>query len=548
MRTKVSRLVTVAMVGLVGCLACAQLMAQVRPPIRPPIRPVPRPRIPLALPDLVVSLQGPDRAIPGTEIPLTVTVSNKGARDAPGSAESANAYYVDLILSADADLPVKLAVQPAYAGLTVEDFVEDMLLVGGRISNTRTVRHGESTRYTLTTRIPRKAPPGVYCLGAVVDPADRIAELDEDNNTACHRIAVGATPMPGVRVPPGVTLWVMPYAVGGTPLNNIQPDGLTDYVDGLGCGSMEDSPFGGRLGFRHGYHDAIPTPRISHYRWLYRSGADTTWQEFAEPVSVHYVKEEGGVVTFPVYTLGPKSIAGKSLYEFRPHQPPGFPATRWPTTDWFGDIYSGFLNSQTLPADTYQVKLEIYDSAGNQVVPDDATFHFIVPSRVLPDGTVVTDRTTSLDGGGFVFNLHLDNRPCTASIDAPLIGSSTVADECGFLLYASKSQQVRIAFRAAHPANFARFGFRIVRGIQEASTVSGQVSDPSPGEDYAGDGSGNFHRNFTVAALLGPCPEKAAFSENLDVCAKATNGWGQRLNWLDAHAVRAFALAPQTLR
>ena len=76
--------------------------------------------------------------------------------------------------------------------------------------------------------------------------------------------------------------------------------------------------------------------------------------------------------------------------------------------------------------------------------------------------------------------------------------------------------------------------------------VAADVTAPSP-DGYTGDRNGNFRREFTVAALLGPCPEKAAFAENLHVRAKATNGWRHRLNGLDAHHVRAFALAPELL-
>ena len=336
--------------------------------------------------------------------------------------------------------------------------------------------------------------------------------------------------------------------VGGTTLNHIKPTGLTDYRDSLSTVMMNDAPFGGRLGLRHGYDRRIPTPQMTYYRWLYRRQAETAWHEFTETVAVHYVKERGTVRTFPVYVLGPKGVNGRNLYEFRPDDPPAEAGatTYWPTTDWFADIYSGFLNSAALADGEYLIKLEVFDADGNQARPEDVPFSFIVPTGTTADGTVTTRTPTALDDGGFAFALHIDNRPCRAVIDPPMIGTSIVTGPCGFLLYGAKSQRVKTAFHATHPANFATFLFHIVRGTTPVTRVAADVTAPSP-DGYTGDRNGNFRREFTVAALLGPCPEKAAFAENLHVRAKATNGWRHRLNGLDAHHVRAFALAPELL-
>jgi hypothetical protein len=250
-----------------------------------------------------------------------------------------------------------------------------------------------------------------------------------------------------------------------------------------------------------------------------------------------------------VYNLGPHSVAGRNLYEFRPRRPPAEAgaATYWPTTDWFGDIYAGFLRSQLLADGLYQIKLEVYDARGRLVAPGPGTFRFIVPDSVRPDGTVETELATTLDGAGVVFNLHLDNRACGAEVLPPLLAGRTLAGPCGFLEYASKTQEVRIAFYATHPANFATFGFHIVRGTTVVSSLSEDV-DASGADGYTGDGTGHFYDNPTVADLLGPCPNRAAFSARVYTYAKATNGWHHRLSALDASHVRAFALAPELLR
>ena len=487
------------------------------------------------MPDLIVTLNGPEKVIAGEDVALEVIVSNIGSATAPGSidVEYRKAYHVDLILSSDSDIPLKSAVRPAYA----EDFVEDMLLEGGRISRTVSIPPGGYANYTLNLYIPKNASPGIYCLGAVVDPAKAVDELNEDNNTYCHKINILPPEMAPTEPPAGVDFYVMPYAVGGTPLYNINDSGLTDYAD------IVDAPFGSRLGFRHVYDSRIPTEEIMYYRWLYKDESETEWHEFTETVVVHYEKKELGVLTFPVYTLGPKGVNGMNLYEFKPDSPPE-PGTSWPATDGFGDIYSGFLNSEAISDGKYKIKLEIYDKKGNQVIPANSTFKFIVPTGVDANGTIHTRNATSgeIDNGGFVFSLHIDNRKCSAVIDAPSIGTTSMADECGFLRYTPADETVHIAFHATHPDNFAIFTFSIIRGTKTIISANGEVSAYSVG-DFSGDGNGNFENESLRTKLLEECPE-AAFSENLYVYAKATTGWGHRIYGYDAHAVRAFALSP----
>jgi rhodanese-related sulfurtransferase len=513
------------------------------------------PGAPGEMPDLIVNLNVPEKVIAGEDVALEVIVSNIGSATAPGSIESEIAYYVvDLILSSDDIIPLELAVYPVSAGKTREDFVEDMLLEGGRISRTESISPGNSVSYTLDLYIPEKTSPGIYCLGAVVDPAKTVEELSEENNTYCHKINILPSET-SIHPPEGVDFWVMPYGVGGTTLNNINADGLTNYTDWMSGYTMVDAPFGNppgsRLGFRHGYDGRIPTSEIMYYRWLYKDESETEWNEFTEPVNVHYVKDDHGVVTFPVYSLGPKGINGMNLYEFRPHNAPDVCEstedceTYWPTTDWFADIYSGFLNTYAISNGKHDIKLEIYNETGNQVMPDGIKFEFIVPTGVDGDGTILTREATSgeIDNGGFVFSLHIDNRKCSAIIDAPSIGTTSMADECGFLRYSPGDEVVHIAFHATHPGNFALFNFRIFRGSKEVTSVNGGEVGAHLIGSYDGDGNGNFENETSMGLLLENCLE-AAFSENLYVYAKATTGWGHRINTYDAQAVRAFALSP----
>ncbi|GAB6274526.1 MAG: hypothetical protein STSR0004_13890 [Peptococcaceae bacterium] len=499
------------------------------------------------LSDLTVSVEGPAKATAGKSVDLKVIVKNNGPGEAPGTAEVEPhwAYMVDLVLSSDYSIPVKWAVQPVYQGKTKDDFVEDMLILGGRISNTKSIPSGGQVIYTLPAYIPKKTSPGVYYLGAVADPGNNVKETNENNNIYRHKIEILPPEPPVVKPPAGINSWIMPYGIGGTPLNQIKPGGLVDYTDWISGEKMNNAPFGGRLGFRHLSSNNIPTQEIKYYRWLYKHESDPAWHEFTETVGVHYVKP-GVTPTFPVYILGPKVIKGMNLYEFKPYKPPGV-GTYWPTTD-FGDIYSGFLNSEGLPDGKYKIKLEILDKNGVLIMPN-TLYKFVVPNWIAADGTIHTRLAfpAEIMAGGFVFTVHIDNRSCSANIDAPAIDTGNIADECGFLRYdPASTAPVQLAFQAKQPANFAKFTFNIWRGADFVGIAStgGEVAALSAG-NYTGNGTGNFKGNFERGKLLGPTCQEGAFSANLYVLAKATTGWGHRINKLDAWDVRAFALAPK---
>jgi len=507
--------------------------------------------------DLVVSVDTVTEAVGGNDIEVTVTVTNRGTVQADGTSEdsSANAYIIDLVWSLDSNIPAALAVQPVYQGLTEEDFVEDMLVLGGRISNTQSIAPGASVTYTIPAYVPRNMEPGTYWLGAFVDSAQRVDEASENNNISVAQVTVG-TPLDTPIIPPADSgHYVMAWAVGNTPLYAIDTDGFTDYRDRLSLRMMVDAPFGGHLGFRQGYDNALPTPQLAYYRWSYRRADDGDWTDLSEKIGVHYERTEGGEITFPVYWLGPNSIGGRHLYQFRPHavpiSEPGV-TVAWPETDWFGDIYSARVRSAQLPAGEYLFKLEVYDEDGVQVMPGPTTFRFLEPTSTDADGTVHTALAPSaaVIDGGYTFTLHIDNRSTMAVIDPPTIGGGTVTDGCGFLPYDplaspdSDTGQVEFVFHAIHPANHAVFTYRLaLGGAPPLVGLEGDVTIPAV-DGFSGNGAGSFTGSRTFIDLLGGC-ERGAFSQVLWVLAKATTGWHQRINAYDRTAVRAFALAPE---
>ena len=500
------------------------------------------------IPDLIVTIEGPENVAAGDSIPIVVTAANRGGAEAKGSNQYPwnESYYIDIILSKDTNYPIEPAVQPSYNGATKEDFVEDMLVVGGRFSLTESLSHNEEHVYAYSVDIPTNIEPGYYYIAAVIDPFSRIIEINEGNNTHGYMINIFEPRPPGTTVPSGVDFWVMPYAVGNTPINKIKSTGKIDYLDGLSTYIMNDAPFGKRLGFRLGYEQHIPRADLYYYRWMYKRDGDTEWTDFSEPVGVHYVREVGSVVSFPIQWLGPQNVDGKNLYRFKPHNPPDETpdVTYWPTTDWFGDIYSGFLNSHTIPDGKYTIRLELYDNAGVQVVPT-GNNKFLVPDGTGPGGTINTRVALPAEviSGGFQFPLFINNTPCSAYVAGPSIGTNTASDHCGFLIYGSGDTDVNIAFDAVHPDGYGYFKFFIKRGIDTPVFVTGEVTATSAGA-FNGDSVGHFTNDFSITGLLSPsCPTQAAFSENLHVYAKATTGWNQRINHYDAHFVRAFALS-----
>ena len=396
------------------------------------------------------------------------------------------------------------------------------------------------------------------------------------------------TTEPGARVcvddeiepPPGINTWVEPHGIGGMNLSQISDEGRVDYYDGSypGIHFVEKAPFGSTVGFRMGRSNNIPNKDVYYYRIQYRKGTTGDWHEFNAPVTRHYIHEKNNKISYPTLQLGPVPNPlddSMHLYRFKPDKPsdldPSLSDTfdNWPEDNWFSsDIYSGYLNTPSLPGGVdsahglYQLKIEVYNSSGAIVDPDitNPRFAFIIPTA--PDSTSVATPTAAVptltpahpydenrDGKGFVFNISIDNRPCSASIDLPVVGG-VVIDEttpegfvCGFLEYET-GDDIKIAFNASQPGNNAEATFTLKRGYTKLNAMSMsrvEVASALSTGPYQNDSDGDFHQTVDVSQILGKCTN-AAFAEYLYVYAKATNGW-HRLSGYDAADLRAFALA-----
>jgi len=132
-------------------------------------------------PDLQIKIicPNPAKAYAGQSLGKSIKVWVRNVGDVP-----AQNFSVDLVLSKGTNIPVKFAVYSP-------NFSDDVLLKGGR-EFVKFLGPKKTTSVTLngTNTIPSDTPPGVYYLGAVVDPGKKVKEFNEGNNTAICRLII----------------------------------------------------------------------------------------------------------------------------------------------------------------------------------------------------------------------------------------------------------------------------------------------------------------------------------------------------------------------
>ncbi len=107
---------------------------------------------------------------PGEIYTVKVTVENRGR--APAYGTDHHGYVVDWSLgTAIAGFPAAPHALPVPYR-----FVEGMLLQGGRVTPTATLRPGESKEYTVKIKLPQDLRPGKYWLQVTVDPFNVVRE------------------------------------------------------------------------------------------------------------------------------------------------------------------------------------------------------------------------------------------------------------------------------------------------------------------------------------------------------------------------------------
>lgn len=387
--------------------------------------------------------------------------------------------------------------------------------------------------------------------------------------------------VPGYDIPDGVTLFVLPYKIGHTPIWGtpsggptapngwLRSDGLLNYDSHSGLDWLYNAPFGGTLHFYHDDSYFIPKDdsnpgtgdnSIKYYRYSYRRLGTTGWTAMTGQQGRGYRMEynDGSLPTYETYPIPAETIGGEpNLFEFKPRTPPPRPidpstvvVREWSTGN-INDVAATW-NTQTEappidgdnPTDqsgTFEVKVEVFNGSGQQVMPGASTFEFL--ARNNDETTTRIADTGEIDAGAFVFKVHVDNNRVTTDLPQPSVGGIQASDDCGFLRYENSSDPVHIEFTATHPNDHAVFDFNIKRGsntLASASTTGVYTETIATSAPPYSDIGGVYQHNFSAVDLVESCVN-AAFAADLHIWGKATNGYG-RLG-IGSRELIAFALA-----
>jgi hypothetical protein len=351
--------------------------------------------------------------------------------------------------------------------------------------------------------------------------------------------------------------YVLIRALGNVQLNKIYGTSttLTKTPDNEGLvadlyWSGMDSPFGGLVLPRIEFDSSLRANNIAkYYRVRYRLGTSGSFTDLTGPISRKYNHFVGTDLITSVYPLGPVPVGSYPyLFEIPPAVPPAgdwcYPDpprdlanAQFPTTDLPSPISGGTYGK-------YQLLVELFDSAGNPVDIAAAGIGYFVPTIEDPDGTIHTQNAATLglvSGNAFIMTVQVDNRPTVGSLPNPSL-DGTSADTCGAFRYsAGMLGTVNLPYAAAQPGNFARYQYRLSRGVTPVTgtPIVGQVSSATNPATLS----------MSVVSLLtlpdGTVCDVGGFAEDLYVWSAATDGWNRLYSYDSNPQPVGFALAPQ---
>jgi hypothetical protein len=384
-----------------------------------------------------------------------------------------------------------------------------------------------------------------------------------------HPLARTCLPCPPVVAPRN---WVLFMAIGNTSVWRIHGANLETMAgapghDAARVGLLDGTaPWGGTLRPRLEFDNALRgTLGVYYYRVAYKRATEpeSAWRPSFEAVNRHYIHDVGGEPVLEQYPLGPRTVgATPFLYEIPPALPP---SGQWSSPNLVLDNQSAVFPTADVapgvPFDAFgvptgadqgglwQIKVELFDAAGNMVDPEALGIKWRVPESFDLSGTITTLDAAALGLVDAALNrmvvpVRIDNNPTYARIDAPTVGGSAAADACGVMRYTSRALPVGVPFEALQINRYASYSFYVQRGAVTppeysiAGTAAASLATmsaalpPSPPADAPP----------TVDSLLDACT-LAGFTEQLYVAHMGTDGW-RRLSEYDRSAVRAFVLAP----
>ena len=360
--------------------------------------------------------------------------------------------------------------------------------------------------------------------------------------------------------------WVVFMAVGNTSVWRIHGANSTTAVgqpghDPAKRGLLDDtSPWGGTLRPRLEFDNALRgSLGVKYYRVSYKRPAepDTAWRDSTSEVTRHYIHTVGTDVVITPYPLGPNPIGGTlNLYEIPPALPP---VGQWSLPDVVLDTQNAVIptdsvapgadfNSSGVPVGPdqgglWQIRVDLFNTAGNQVDPEALGIAWRVPATGTLSGTIQTENAANIGlvnatKNCMIVTVNVDNNPCSASIGAPTTSNVPAGGNCGVMTWAVPVEPVVTPFLAMQRNQHATYSFYVQRG--EGPSVPISMSGTA-----AANNSGVLSPSASVGTMLGSCIDSgiAGFTEQLYVAHMSTDGWSRQVH-LDRSDVRAFVLAP----
>jgi hypothetical protein len=343
-------------------------------------------------------------------------------------------------------------------------------------------------------------------------------------------------------IDPGLAgVYIMPWGVGWDkwyqvtqahrkPLAPLQPLPARDANRGLYGGT---DPYGTTLHLRMQFHDSLRSLGVYYYRWSFRQEGAVGWTQIEGPIVHNYLT---------VDSLGKPFIDWEKL---GPYPAPAGPEKNlfWvpdPNKDWVYDRVFAVWDTSKLAHGKYELLLEMFDKNGAKLTQA-AGFKYFLPTGPAP--SLVDDNLHEEDGGGIIFQIHIDNAATVAEVDSVALNGVQAA-ECRFLAYTDKTNVVSVKYKAYHPNGFLEhYDLNILRGISGTSVAS-VLDEHTPASSATTDPATS--PNWTVDYLLrqvgsnGP-HDQCSFAVELHTWPRTRDGYNPIRAYED-HDTAAFAL------
>jgi hypothetical protein len=209
---------------------------------------------------------------------------------------------------------------------------------------------------------------------------------------------------------------------------------------------------------------------IVYYRWSYRRHGTTDWTPIRTPISHRYIKQVGSDWFIVSDDLGPKDPVGGEADLF---------AVPDPQKAWLhnrDDLAFAIWYTESLTDGKYDLRLEMFDTAGSKLKPPSAGFKFVLPTAAIG---IVNDSLYVESDGSLILHVHLDNRKTVADIQSVGLGGLPTL-ECQFIEYQNLSDTVNIKYVAYHPNDFLdSYSLSVKRGISGTTVASKSSTTPA---------------------------------------------------------------------